>query len=202
MQFHIQLIDDPAAAAKRAEFRAAHWEYFDNHRDNFIARGATATDDLKQILSSVIYVEFESWDDVRAFVEAEPLNSNGVYQEVIIRRWRNGLKRGQRDFPRRDGQVYWYVRGYGKPGSHARREETVAAQQAYLAPYDETVIVARGPILDDDGKEWQGSANLICMPSRAELEAFLADWPYCQNGLYERVQIERYRFGGRPGQIV
>ncbi len=202
MQFHIRLTDDPEAADKRAAFRADHWTYFDDHRDHFIARGATTTDDLERTLSSVIYVEFDTWDDVHAFLAAEPLNRNGVYREVIVRRWRSGIERRQRDFPRRDGQAFWYVRGHGKPGSHVRREEIVEAQRAHLAPFDETHVVARGPILDDDGNDWQGSANLICMPSRDELEAFLADWPYCKAGLYERVEIERYRFGGRPGQVV
>ena len=202
MQFHVRLTDDPGAADKRAAFRADHWVYFDDHRDHFIARGATTTDDLSRTLSSVIFVAFDSWDDVRGFLAAEPLNSNGVYREVVVRRWQSGLERRQRDFPREDGQVFWYVRGHGKPGAHSRREEIVDAQRAHLAPFDETVIVARGPILDDVGRDWQGSANLIAMAGRAELEAFMADWPYCRAGLYERVEIERYRFGGRPGQIV
>ncbi len=202
MLFHVQLIDDPEAAGKRDEFREAHWSYFDDHERHFIARGATTTDDQTRILSSVIWVEFDSWDEIRAFIAAEPLNRNGVYRETIIRRWRNGLGRRQRDFPRRDGQVCWYVRGYGATGSHTRREEIVAAQREYLAPFDQTIIVARGPIVDDDDKDWHGSANLVCMPSRAELEEFLAEWQYCQNVLYERITIERYRFGGRPGQVV
>ena len=202
MQFHVQLIDDPEASDKRKTHVEAHRSYFDDHRDNFIARGATATDDLAQTLSSVIFVEFETWDAVRSFVENEPFNRAGLFRDIHIRRWASGLQRRQRDFPRQDGQAYWYIRGYGRPGSHDRRQEIVEAQRKFLAPYDESIIVARGPVLDDDGKEWQGSANLICMPSRGEVEAFLAEWPYCRNDLYERVLVERYRFGGRPGQIV
>ncbi len=202
MQFHVRLIDDPGAADKRVAHRPDHWTYFDDHRDHFIARGATTTDDLARTLSSVIFVAFDTWDAVHAFLAAEPLNANGVYREIIVRRWRSGLDRRQRDFPRRDGQSYWYVRGHGKPGAHARREDIVEAQRAHLAPFDDEAIVARGPILDDAGEHWQGSANLIAMPDRAALEAFMADWPYCRAGLYERVEIERYRFGGRPGQGV
>jgi len=202
MQFHVRLTDHPDAADRRARYRADHWAYFDDHRDHFIARGATTTDDLQRTLSSVIFVEFDTWDDVNTFLAAEPLNTNGVYREIIVRRWRSGLTRRQRDFPRRDGQAYWYVRGHGKPGAHTRREEIVEAQRAHLAPFDDEVIVARGPILDDAGQHWQGSANLIAMPSRDALAAFMAEWPYCRAGLYERVEIERYRFGGRPGQVV
>ena len=150
----------------------------------------------------MIFVEFDTWDAVHVFLAAEPLNANGVYREIIVRRWQSGLNRRQRDFPRRDGQAYWYVRGHGKPGAHALREEIAAAQRAHLAPFDDEAVIARGPILDDAGQHWQGSANLIAMPDRAALEAFMADWPYCRAGLYERVEIERYRFGGRPGQVV
>jgi uncharacterized protein YciI len=202
VQFHVQLIDDPAEAHKRREHVEAHWDYFDAHRDHFIARGATGTDDLSRTISSVIFVEFDSWEAVRTFIENEPLNRSGLYGEVIIRRWSCGVPHRQRDFPRREGDVYWYVRGYGKPGAHGTRQEVVAAQREFLAPYDETVIITRGPILDDGGTEWQGSANLICMPSREALKEFMDQWPYCRAGLYERVLIERYRFGGRPGQVV
>lgn len=202
MQFHVQLLDDPAAADRRSAFREAHWGYFDDHREHFIARGATLSDDLSRYLSSVLFVEFDGWDAVRAFVEDEPLNRNGVYREVHIRRWTNALGRLQRDFPRREGQVAWYIRGYGKPGSDARRAELLEAHRAYFRPYDAEHFIARGPVLDDDGEEWRGSANLICLPSREDVEAFLAAEPYYANGLYERVLVERYRFGGRPGQIV
>ncbi len=202
MQFHVQLIDNPATAEIRKTHVEAHWEYFDDHRDHFIARGATGTDDLARTISSVIFVEFEDWNAVRAFIDNEPLNRAGLYGDVHIRRWSSGLKRLQRDYPRKEGEVYWYIRGYGRSGANARRQEIVEEQRKFLAPYDETIIVARGPILDDEGAEWQGSANLICMPSRRELQNFMAEWPYCKNDLYEDVLVERYRFGGRPGQTV
>ena len=55
---------------------------------------------------------------------------------------------------------------------------------------------------DATGEFWEGSANLIALPSRADVEAFLADEPFYSNGLYDEVLVERYKFGGRPGQIV
>lgn len=202
MYFHVRLVDGPEGALKRRHFVDAHWQYFDDHRDHFVARGATVTDDLATTLSSVIFVEFGSWDDVRRFVANEPLNRNGAYQDVVITRWSTGLTRRQRDFPRRDGQVAWYIRGFGRPGAHARRQELLQAHRQYFAPYDVDRFIARGPVLDDAGETWQGSANLICLPTRQDVDAFMAAEPYHKDGLYERVLIERYRFGGRPGQIV
>ena len=202
MYFHVQLIDNPETPEKRQETREAHWQYFDENAEYFVARGATLSDDGNQILSSVLFVEFDDWHRVRKFVDNEPHKKNGVYKEVHIRRWGFGLKRLQRDFPRKEGQVNWYIRGFGKPGAHEERMELLSAHRSYFEPYDVDRFIARGPVLSDDGEEWQGSANLICLPSRQAVEEFLADEPYYVNDLYERVVTERYKFGGRPGQMV
>lgn len=202
MHFHIQLIDDPATPERRAVSREAHWAYFDDHRDHFIARGATQTDDQARTLSSVLFVEFDGWDEVRRFVENEPHNRNGVFADVRICRWNHALGRTQREFPRKDDQACWYIRGFGKPGSHDRRNELAPVHRAYFAAYDTENFIVRGGVLDDSGELWQGSANLIALPSRKAVEAFLAEEPFYINGLYDNVLVERYKFGGRPGQIV
>lgn len=202
MFFHIQLIDDLAQPEKRQESRSDHWKYFDHHKDCFVARGATVSDGGEQFLSSVLFVEFEEWDQVEEFVNKEPHNLNGVYSEIYIRRWHKALARLQRDFPRKENDVSWYIRGYGKAGMNASRQELLAAHRSYFKNYDRSNFITRGPILSDDGEEWHGSANLISLPNREAVKTFLKHEPYYVNGLYERVVIERYRFGGRPGQVV
>jgi uncharacterized protein YciI len=187
---------------RRADSREDHWAYFDRHRDHFVARGATQTDDGTHTLSSVLFVEFDGWDEVRSFVDNEPHNRNGVFREVRITRWHNALGRTQRDFPRQDGQFCWYIRGFGKPGANDRRNELLEAHRAYFAPYDEEAFIVRGAILNDTGDLWEGSGNLIALPSRADVDAFLSKEPFYTNGLYDSVLVERYKFGGRPGQIV
>jgi uncharacterized protein YciI len=202
MHFHIQLIDDPATPERRAVSREAHWAYFDEHRNHFIARGATTSDDQSRTLSSVLFVEFDGWDEARHFVENEPHNRNGVFGEVRINRWSHALGRTQREFPRTEEQVCWYIRGFSNPGRNDRRNELVDAHRAYFASYDAEHFIARGGVLDDAGTLWQGSANLIALPSRAAVEAFLSEEPFYTNRLYDEVLVERYKFGGRPGQIV
>ena len=202
MFFHIQLIDDLSRPEKRQESRTDHWQYFDGHKNNFVARGATTNDAGDQFLSSVLFVEFDNWDGVQKFIDAEPHNKNGVYSAVFIRRWHKALDRLQIEFPRTEGQVSWYIRGYGKAGMHEKRQELLDANRAYFSKFDENNFITRGPILSDDGKEWQGSANLISLPTRDAVSDFLRDEPYYVNGLYDRIIIEKYKFGGRPGQVV
>lgn len=202
MYFHVQLIDDPETPEKREQSRPDHWQYFDDHADKFIARGATFSDDLETFLSSVLFVEFDDWDAVREFVKNEPHHMNGVYAQVHIRRWNRGIERTQRDFPRKEGQVAWYFRGHAKPDMHEDRMRLLADHVAYFKDYDGENFITRGGVFDDAGDEWQGSANLICLPSREAFGAFLENEPFYMGGLYQRVLIERYKFGGRPGQVV
>ena len=202
MYFHIQLIDNPETPEKRAVSRPDHWQYFDDHVDSFIARGATYSDDMETFISSVLFVEFDDWDAVRAFIDNEPHNKNGVYKDVIIRRWNKGIERTQREFPRNGDQVAWYFRGFAKPDMHGERMRLLDDHIAYFAPSDVADFITRGGVFNDAGDEWQGSANLLCLPSRDALQEFLEAEPFYVNGLYERVLIERYKFGGRPGQVV
>lgn len=202
MYFHVRLIDDPDHSGRRAQHREAHWDYFDAHAEHFIARGKTVSDDMETSLSSLLFVEFEDWDAVRRFIAEEPLNRGGVFREVQIRRWNNALGRAQRDFPRKEGQLYWYIRGFGKPGANDRRNELLDAHAAYFKPYDPENFVVRGSVRSDDGKLWEGSANLIALPSRDAVDEFLSKEPFFVNGLYEDVLVERYTMGGRPGQVV
>ena len=202
MYFHVQLIDNPKTPERRAESRTDHWQYFDDHVDHFVARGATFSDGLETCISSVLFVAFDDWGAVRDFIADEPHNRNGVYKNIFIRRWNKGIDRTQREFPRKKGQAAWYFRGYAKPKMHENRMHLLDDHIAYFTPYDEAGFITRGGIFNDEGDEWQGSANLLCLPSREDFQKFLVDEPFYKNGLYEQVLIERYKFGGRPGQAV
>ena len=202
MHFHIQLIDNPATPERRVGSREAHWAYLDEYQEHFVARGATQTDDGERTLSSVLYVEFDDVDSVRQFIAHEPHNLNGVFSEVRINRWHHALGRTQREFPRKKGQVCWYIRGFGKPGANDRRNELVDAHRAYFADYDVENFIVRGGLRNQTGELWEGSANLIALPLRTDVEVFLSKEPFYTNGLYNEVLVERYKFGGRPGQIV
>jgi uncharacterized protein YciI len=201
MLFHVRMTDYPVSR-RTPQVRDQHRKYFDDHADHFIARGATHSDDGKTVRSSVIYVDFPDRPALERFIANEPCNRAGVYMSVEIFRWVNPLNRRQRDFPREEGQVLWYVRGYAKPSAHALRESLFAAHQAYFKPYDAEHFIVRGGVLADDGTTWLGSANLIALPDRESADRFAAEEPFCKNGLFERMVIERYSFGGHPGQIT
>ena len=201
MLFHDRLRDHEPSK-RNAELREAHWKYFEDHAEHFIARGATFDDAGKVFKSSVIFIDFPDRKAADQFVANEPLNKAGVFQSVEIVSWSNPLGRRQRDFVRTDGQMCWYIRGYGKPGMNDRRNELFAQHQAYFKPYDAENFIVRGGALADDGTTWIGSANLIALADRESIGDFVTNEPFYKNGLFERIVVERYNFGGRPGQVT
>ena len=84
------------------------------------------------------------------------------------------------------------IRAYDKPDSAALRAETRQAHLAYLAPHAPRVL-AGGALLSDDGSNALGSLIIFDTEDRAEAEALAANDPYAQAGLFERVEILRWR---------
>lgn len=197
MYFHVQMINDPAAAGRRSKSVPAHWAYLNEHAANIIARGPTVADDNDNVTTgSVFFVEFPDWDAVRTFIANEPHNNNGIYKEIHVDRWDHALGRSQSDLPAEQGRIHWYVRGYGVRGNSERHKAVLDAQREYFARHDREQFIVRGAILDDQGKEWLGSASMIALPARKDVEALIAEEPFSRNGFYESILVQRHKFGG------
>jgi uncharacterized protein YciI len=189
----------PGVDAVWAELTEAHWSYMDGYADRMIARGPTLTDDGAAATGSMHIIDLPDAAGARAFAFEEPCYRAGVYEDVMIRRWRNALGRTMWEFsgdPARNPR--FLVIGHGRPGSSARARDLCDEHVRYLAArgYLERLI-ERGPLLSDDGEEWIGSAMLAEMPDRAALETMLADDPLVLADLYARLELHRWEFGGR-----
>jgi uncharacterized protein YciI len=199
MLFHVRMMDYPVTR-RTAALRAVHWQYLDDNADIILARGPTQNDEGTLMRSSLFFIDVADRAAAERFAAEEPYNKAGAFMNTEIFRWNNALGRRQKDFQRKEGQTYWYMRGYAKPGAHHKREALLATHKAFLEPYDADFIV-RGSVRNEQD-EWVGSVTLVTLPDRKTAEAFAAEEPFCKNGLFERIVIERYKLGGRPGQIT
>ena len=79
-----------------------------------------------------------------------------------------------------------------KPDSATLRQET---RQAHLAYARETpAILAAGPLRAEDESTMIGSFFILDFPDRAAVEAFNANDPYTQAGLFGSVRIQPFRW--------
>jgi uncharacterized protein YciI len=182
MEFFCYHRDRPGSVALRDQLREKHWSYMDRYAKEMIARGPTLSDDGETPTGSVHIVDLPDPAAARAFAFNEPGYQAGVYRDVLLRRWRNVLRRTMWDFPggRTDGSRY-LVLGLG------------AGQAADLAlPSDRDELIAFGPLLSDDGTTWLGTAALVRAPDPDTARAVLTPDRYAD------VEVRTWTFGGRP----
>lgn len=82
--------DKPGALELRTATRPAHREYLRNpgaHRVKLHHGGPTMTDDGERMNGTLLVVEAESLEAVRAFAADDPYARAGIFERVEIRPW-------------------------------------------------------------------------------------------------------------------
>ncbi len=169
----------------------------DAYADAMIARGPTLAPDGESATGSMHMVDLPDAEAARVFAFEEPNYRAGVYDDVLIRRWRNVLGRTMWEFegdPVRNRR--FLIIGHGASDGAERRDPFRDERRRHLDRHRDAFI-ARGPLLADDGETWLGTAALVERPDRAALDAMLTDDPYVRAELYTSVEIHDWRFGGR-----
>ncbi|MBO6782338.1 MAG: hypothetical protein JJ899_03565 [Alphaproteobacteria bacterium] len=202
MEYFVYCRNRPDADALRAEHLEAHWAFMDGYDDRMIARGPTLTEDRERPTGSMHIVDLAGEDEARAFAHDEPYAKAGVFEDIMIRRWTNALKRTMWDFKSatNDPRFLFIGTGADDAGTTALRNGLLEEHRAYLnTPGRVERGILRGPLWDPSGETWVGSIFLLEAPDREYIEAFFADEPYTKAGLYTAFEILPWRFGGRPG---
>jgi uncharacterized protein YciI len=194
MFFHIRLYDYPVSR-RTPELRAAHRDYLGGYLAQLIARGAVQSDDASAPRGSIFFGDFADRAAAEKFIGEEPFNRAGVYMSAEIYRWNNPMERKPGAYTGKEGADLWYVRGYAKPGMDAKRESLFKEHGAYLDAREADMVV-RGGVFTDDGKTWLGSAMVLKLPDRKAADAFAANEPFCRNGLFARIAVERCGLAG------
>jgi uncharacterized protein YciI len=199
MEYFFYCRAKPDSQALWAQLTEAHWSFMDRYADAMIARGPTLTADRATATGSMHIVDLPDAAAAEVFAFEEPCYVAGVYEEVMVRRWRNALGRTMWEFEGDPAaNPRFLVIGHGNPDTDAARAELPAAQREYFSDRDTVEhTIAYGPLLSDDGREWVGDAMLIEHRDRAAVEAMVASVPHAGAGLYANVEVHHWEFGGR-----
>ena len=79
-----------------------------------------------------------------------------------------------------------------KPHQLETRRKLESRHRAYL-DNNESIILAAGALLDDDGNDIGGGVYIINVENREAAENFIDNDPFKQAGLFAKVQIDRWR---------
>ena len=97
----------------------------------------------------------------------------------------------------------YMIRTYDKPDAAELRAAHRAAHLEYLRDYTARILAAGG-FLNDDGSVGKGGMIVLDTDSRAEAEALVANDPFTLAGVFEKVEIQRWRkvfYNGVDGSL-
>ena len=132
---------------------------------------------------------------VAQFIAEDPLGVNGVVEGDEVSDWHCALATRLPTAPPRPGLKGFFFHGIGKPGITEFRNTIVPAHRAHLQQRDASNCLSRGYLTDAGGKVWLGSAMVYEFESRAALDGFFRDEPYCTGGIYERIDVYDWQRG-------
>lgn len=95
MTFAIITKDAEGSAAARATLQDAHKRYLDANRPHLVAAGAMLQDDGATAHGGILLVDFETREEVDAFVRNDPFWDAGVFGDITITRWRKAFLDGE-----------------------------------------------------------------------------------------------------------
>ena len=91
MLFVATSIDKPDSMDKRTENRPAHLAFLNGLGTRVKIGGALLAADCRTPIGSMIIFEVESEADVHAHLAADPYSIAGLFENVNVKPWRQGL---------------------------------------------------------------------------------------------------------------
>lgn len=88
MLFAMYCLDKPFSSALRAVTRDDHLAYVAAAGDRIRVAGPLLSEDGQKMIGSLLIVDFDSLDDVRAWAEQDPYNKVGLFEHADIRPWK------------------------------------------------------------------------------------------------------------------
>lgn len=91
MLFVVMCTDKAGHEHVRMENRPAHLAFLKEYGDHLFAAGPLQTDDGEHMIGSVLIMDFEDRAAVEAFAARDPYKSAGLFESVVIHRWKKVL---------------------------------------------------------------------------------------------------------------
>jgi uncharacterized protein len=172
---------DAAALEHGPALDEEHWSYMDQFADGMIARGPTLAADRETWTGSLHVLDLPSVEAARQFVEYEPYNRAGLFDQHLIRRFNNRL-----------GRTMWEFRG----GADDPRF-LVIAHGAEAPPAVELArLIVYGDLLSLGEATSVGVALALEAPTRQALDPLLWGGQARPTKPFD-IQILDWEFGGR-----
>jgi len=194
MHWMIKCRSKPGTDELRTSTIPSHIAHLDKFKDSTWFSGPIFTDDARSAIGSLRFIEFPDRIKAQEYIESDPYTTEGIFDTIIVERWTPSLNHRQLTYSRKEGTQQFILHCRDAEGSSTIRNSLREKHREYLDGLSEKII-ARGPLTSDEGDKIIGSACLLDVSGRKEIEELWADEPYNNAGVYAQITIERWMFG-------
>lgn len=99
MPYAIITTDKPNSLDLCLSVRDEHLAYLDANKDKLLAAGGQINDDGTGHNGGVIIVDTDERAEAQAFVDNDPFTKAGLFENVIVTRWRKAFFNGENCMP-------------------------------------------------------------------------------------------------------
>ena len=194
MLYAIKIFDQVDSGALRDIHRKAHLDYLAQFDAATLFAGPFTTDDGSQELGSFRLLDLPDRKTADEHVSGEPFIQEGVQHSPVVHSYDNKASYTWRDCPRTEGNIPMLVFAIDATGVIEKRKELQPAHRKFLQDRAD-ITMMHGPLVQEDGATQVGSAFMFDVPDMETGRAMWAEEPNHKAGVYESVEVYRWRFG-------
>ena len=195
MQYFAWGINKPGVKEQRTALLHAHWDFIAQYDDCLIARGPVMDkDNLGEVIGSIHIVDVPDAAAAETFVHDEPFARAGLFDGILVERFRLELDRTQFSFQSAGDYPRFFIYCPTSEDELVPDGGLADAHQTYLTQFDPHLICHGSLIKADD--RWQGKVFFVEFTSEDQARDFLAHDPFSAAGHYDRAEYYRWTMGG------
>jgi uncharacterized protein YciI len=185
--FVVFAMDRPGSLEMRMKTREAHLAFIKEQKGVMLAGPVMRSVD-GAMCGSVLIVQ-GSRQDVVSMCNVDPYFTAGLFERVRVEEWKWVIGAGKEDAAQAADSLC-LLECRDKPGSLEVRTANRDQHLEYLKSKGQMVLSA-GPLLDDAGA--MCGSVVILRATEAEAASFAQNDPYARAGLFEKVDIRRWK---------
>tara|TARA_E500000331_G_scaffold288756_1_gene284294 strand:+ start:14 stop:646 length:633 start_codon:yes stop_codon:yes gene_type:complete len=195
MQYFAWGINKPGVKEQRTALIHAHWDFIAKYDDSLIARGPVMDkDNLGEVIGSIHIVDVPDATAAETFVHDEPFARAGLFEDIIVERFRLELDRTQFSFQSAGNHPRFFISCLAFNNTPEPDYVLINEHQSYLKGFDRH-LVCHGALIGDNNI-WKGKVYFVEFSSEKAARYFLKNDPLNITGLYELTEFHRWTLGG------
>lgn len=193
-QFYVRSLYKPDVLHLREGAMAPHLAHVRSYAEQIQFAGPLLAEDDTTPMGSMAILNLPDRSAAESYAAGDGFSKAGMFEPPHILRFMSSKRLTQSDREPDPALQMFVCECVDGPDAADLRKQSAAAHHSYQGSIIDRYI-AHGPLWSDDGVELLGSLFIIEVADRAAAEKLVAEEPMTAAGVFEEINIYRWRYG-------